>query len=149
MPISALGHGYIDCWTGGFFALGLLSRLGRPAEEWEPLVRRIKDRQNADGGWSQIKDMASDARASGQALYALAHADIKSNVPAILRGQDFLAKTQRADGSWSMASRPTAPGGQGSNSLIPITGGAAAWAVLGLLRSTNDADSDAAPDRGR
>ena len=129
--------------------LVLWIRLGRLAEEWGPLVRRIKDRQNADGGWSQTNDMASDAWASGQALYALAHAGIKSNEPAILRGQDFLAKTQRADGSWSMTSRPTAPGGQGSNSLIPITGGAGAWAVLGLVRSINGADSDAAPGRGR
>jgi hypothetical protein len=48
----------------------LWNRLGRPAEEWEPLIQRIKDRQNSDGGWSQTKDMASDAWASGQALYA-------------------------------------------------------------------------------
>jgi hypothetical protein len=124
--------------------LVLWIRLGRPAEEWEPLVRRIKERQNADGGWSQTPEMASDGWASGQALYALSHAGIKSNQAAILRGQAFLVKTQRADGSWPMTSRPTAPGGQGSTSLIPITGGGSAWAVLGLVRSTHDA---AAPDR--
>src|SRR5262249_14553891 len=39
--------------------LVIWTRLGRPAKEWQPLVRRIKDRQNADGGWSQTKDMAS------------------------------------------------------------------------------------------
>jgi hypothetical protein len=128
--------------------LVLWNRLGRPAQEWEPLVRRIKDRQNADGGWSQANDMASDAWASGQALYALAHAGIKSNQEAISRGQAFLVKTQRADGSWSMTSRPTAPGGPGSTSLIPITGAGSAWAVLGLVRSSDRAKPDAAPDRG-
>jgi hypothetical protein len=51
--------------------LVIWKRLDRPAEEWQPLVRRIKERQNADGGWSQTKDMASDAWATGQALYAL------------------------------------------------------------------------------
>src|SRR5262249_36191882 len=45
--------------------LVLWNRLGRPAKEWQPLVQRIKDRQNADGGWSQTKDMASDAWATG------------------------------------------------------------------------------------
>jgi hypothetical protein len=57
--------------------LVLWRRLGRPAEEWEPLVRRIKERQNADGGWSQTKDMASDAWATGQAMDALARAGIE------------------------------------------------------------------------
>lgn len=128
--------------------LVLWIRLGRPAEEWEPLVRRIVDRQNADGGWSQTPDMASDGWASGQALYALSYAGNKSNQAAIQRGQAFLVKTQRADGSWSMISRPTMPGGQGSTSLIPITGGGSAWAVLGLVRSTQGAEPAGAPDSG-
>jgi hypothetical protein len=127
--------------------LVLWNRLGRQAEEWEPLVRRIKDRQNADGGWSQTNDMASDAWATGQALYALAHAKIKSNDDAISRGHAFLIEAQNADGSWSMTSRPTEPGGQGSTSLIPITGAGSAWAVMGLVRSTDQAAPGA--DRGQ
>ena len=91
--------------------LVLWRRLGRPAEEWEPLVRRIKERQNADGGWSQTKDMASDAWATGQALYALAHAGIQPDEPVIARAHAFLIKTQRDDGSWPMTSRPVKPGG--------------------------------------
>jgi hypothetical protein len=55
--------------------------------------------------------------------------------PVIARGQDFLIKTQREDGSWPMTSRPTKLGGEGSKSLIPITGAGSAWAVLGLVRS--------------
>jgi hypothetical protein len=122
--------------------LVLWNRLGRPIEEWEPLIRRILDRQNADGGWSQTNDMVSDAWASGQTLYALAHAGLKSNEASneasIVRGQAFLVTTQRADGAWPMTSRPTAPGDPGSTSLIPITGAGSAWAVLGLVRSTSE-----------
>ncbi len=115
--------------------LVLWTKLGRPVEEWQPLVQRIKARQNADGGWSQTQDMASDAWATGQALYALAYAGIKSDAPVITRAQAFLIKTQRADGSWPMTSRPVKPGGEGSKSLIPITGAGCAWAILGLVRS--------------
>jgi squalene-hopene/tetraprenyl-beta-curcumene cyclase len=115
--------------------LVLWTRLGRPAEEWKPLVRRIKERQNADGGWSQTKDMASDAWATGQALYALANAGINPDDPVITRAHAFLVKTQRDDGSWPMTSRPVKPGGEGCKSLIPITGAGSAWAILGLVRS--------------
>jgi hypothetical protein len=115
--------------------LVLWRRLDRPKEEWAPLVQRIRDRQNADGGWSQAADMASDAWATGQALYALAHADVPPDDPAVAQACAFLIKTQRDDGSWPMTSRPIKPGGTGSTSLIPITGGGSAWAVLGLVRS--------------
>jgi hypothetical protein len=115
--------------------LVLWKRLGRPAEEWQPLVRRIKERQNADGGWSQTKDMASDAWATGQALFALAHAGIRPDEPVITRAHAFLIKTQRHDGSWPMTSRPVKPRGKGCNSLIPITGAGSALAILGLVRS--------------
>jgi hypothetical protein len=113
----------------------LWKRLNRPAHDWQPLVRRIIVRQNPDGGWSQTKDMASDAWATGQALYALACAGIKAKDPIITRGHAFLIKTQREDGSWPMISRPAKPGGEGSKSLIPITGAGSAWAILGLVRS--------------
>jgi hypothetical protein len=110
-------------------------RLNRPAGEWEPLVRDVKRRQNADGGWSQAKDMPSDAWATGQAMYALALAGAKPDEPVITRAQAFLVKTQRGDGSWLMTSRPIKPGGAGSKSLDPITCAGSAWAVLGLVRS--------------
>src|SRR5262249_52424770 len=44
----------------------LWTRLGRPASEWQPWAELIRSRQNADGGWSQTPEMASDAWATGQ-----------------------------------------------------------------------------------
>jgi hypothetical protein len=107
----------------------------RLAEEWQSLVKRIRERQNPDSGWSQAEGMASDAWATGQALYALGQARVKPDAPVLTRAQGFLIRTQRDDGSWPMASRPVKPGGQGSKCLIPITGARSAWAVLGLVRS--------------
>lgn len=117
--------------------LVLNRRLGRSAEELAPLAERIRARQNPDGGWNQAPMMASDAWATGQALYALAHvaAPDESTARAVARGQAFLVRTQEANGSWPMSSRPIEPGGAGSNSLVPITGAGAAWAVLGLVRT--------------
>jgi hypothetical protein len=129
--------------------LVLLRRLGRPPEEWQPLVQRIEQRQNNDGGWSQTKEMLSDAWATGQALYALAHAGIKPDAPVIARAHAFLIRTQREDGSWQMTSRPAKPGGEGSKSLIPITGAGSAWAVLGLVRSRDEAGQEPDGTRSR
>lgn len=110
-------------------------RLGRPATELEPLVKRLKERQNSDGGWSQSEGMASDAWGTGQALYALTVAGATASDPVIERAQSFLVKTQREDGSWPMTSRPIPPATEGAKSLIPITGGGSSWAVIGLARS--------------
>ncbi len=115
--------------------LVLWTRLGRPREEWIPLTRRIQGRQREDGGWSQTAEGSSDAWATGQALYALAHSKLPDGEDAITRGRAFLLKTQREDGSWPMASRPQTPGGEGADSLIPITGAGSAWAVLGLVKT--------------
>jgi Squalene-hopene cyclase N-terminal domain len=115
--------------------LVLCRRLHRPEVEMKPLVEHICNRQNIDGGWSQAKDMSSDAWATGQALYALALAGLGNNESHVARAHAFLIQSQRTDGSWPMTSRPIKSGGQGSTSLVPITGAGTAWAVIGLARS--------------
>lgn len=115
--------------------LVLWQRLGRPAVECESLLKHLQSKQNADGGWGQTKEMPSDAWATGQAIYALSHAGLKPDDVSIARARDFLVRTQRHDGSWSMTSRPAKPGGEGAQNLIPITGAGSAWAVIGLARS--------------
>jgi hypothetical protein len=68
--------------------------------------RALLRQQQADGGWSQLPTLASDAYATGQALVALHHAGALRPIdPAYRRGIDFLLGTQLADGSWYVKSR--------------------------------------------
>jgi ankyrin repeat protein len=65
--------------------------------------------QRADGGWSQLPSMQSDAYATGQMLVALAHSGVvPATHPAYRRGVQFLLKTQAADGSWFVRTRAVA-----------------------------------------
>jgi len=61
--------------------------------------------QQADGGWSQRAELATDAYATGLTLYALKESG--SDVPASVgeRASQYLRSTQRADGSWYVRSR--------------------------------------------
>ncbi|MDB5313996.1 MAG: hypothetical protein JWO38_8198 [Gemmataceae bacterium] len=112
----------------------LWTRLGRPAKEREAIATRLAGRQNADGGWGQEEGAASDAYATGQALYALAAKGTKADDPAVRKAVAFLVKAQEKDGSWAMASRPGGPGGKAARNVAPITFAGTAWAVLGLVR---------------
>ena len=72
----------------------------------ESAGRALVAMQRADGGWSQIPTLESDAYATGQALVALAESGaMPVSSPAYKRGVDFLVKTQYADGSWLVRSR--------------------------------------------
>jgi hypothetical protein len=121
----------------------LVTRLGGRDAEAAALADWLVEHQGKDGGWQQTPEMASDAYATGQTLYALALADSNKHRDAIRRGQEFLIKTQADDGSWPMTSRPAKPGDAGAKNLVPIKGAAAAWAVIGLARSESHADQPA------
>ena len=71
----------------------------------EPEIADFLKRQNKDGGWSQLKDLPSDAYATGQALYILSLAGIKKDRAEIQRGVAFLVDNQKEDGSWPMVRR--------------------------------------------
>jgi hypothetical protein len=115
---------------GRNFRLWMNLRAGKSAGELTRLIETITAEQNADGGWSQTPELASDAYATGQTLYVLARAGAKPDATVLRRGVDFLIRTQREDGSWPMLSRVHA------KNLSPITGAGTAWAVLGLIRSS-------------
>jgi len=99
-------------------------------------IERIVAKQNADGGWSQVKDAPSDAWATGQTLYVLSPAGRKPDDPAVRKAREFLVKTQLADGSWLMKSRPKGPEMKSAKNLEPITYSGTSWALLGLIRSS-------------
>jgi N-acyl-D-amino-acid deacylase len=72
-------------------------------------IRRARDAvlaaQHDDGGWSPRDDMASDAYATGQALWTLHVADLPATHPAYERGVRYLLGTQHDDGSWKVETR--------------------------------------------
>jgi len=107
-------------------------------ETIDGLVQELTSRQHEDGGWGQMPEQASDAFATGQALYALGNAGAGSEervAQEIERAREFLRQTQLADGSWLMSSRavagqePPPPEKHSEMIMYPATG----WAVLGLL----------------
>lgn len=80
-------------WTGADPAL-----VTRAAEA-------LKRGQNADGGWTQLPGMNSDAYATGQVLVALHDVGMPVTDPIYRRGIDYLLRTQEPDGSWLVHTR--------------------------------------------
>ena len=109
-------------------------RAGESVTTLEPAMDQFLRRQNKDGGWSQLKELPSDAYATGQALYVLSLAGVKNNLPEIQREVAFLVANQKDDGSWPMKRRGH-PGVTPSANLVPITYFGSAWATLGLMRA--------------
>jgi len=101
---------------------------GKP-EEVQASVKELLKRQNADGGWSQLKEMPSDAMATGQTLYVLARLGVKDQQTAVQRAQGFLVRTQAEDGSWWVPSREKGRKGLASSYY------GSAWATLGLIQT--------------
>jgi hypothetical protein len=112
----------------------LAHRLRAPAEEQQPLIAKLLERQNGDGGWSQAADIPCDSHATGQALYALLCSGLDRNSLAVRRAQAFLVKSQHKEGSWTVT-----PRGSGANLPSkndgPISYVGTGWAVAALARS--------------
>jgi Squalene-hopene cyclase C-terminal domain len=76
------------------------------ASEKDAIVKAAKelwDLQREEGGWSQTKEMASDAYATGSAMVALAEADAKATEQdSYRRSVQYLLRTQKEDGTWQV-----------------------------------------------
>jgi ankyrin repeat protein len=101
-------------------------------------VTKLAGQQREDGGWAQLPTLASDAYATGLALYALHEGGgVAVDHPAYQRGVEFLLRTQLADGSWFVASR-SFPIVAYSKSGFPhgrsqfISAAATCWATMAL-----------------
>jgi squalene cyclase len=96
--------------------------------------------QHADGGWSQIPSLASDAYATGQALNALAESGIAIKDPAYQRGVKSLLRSQLDDGTWYVRTRAV-PVQPYFDSEFPygrdqfISAAATNWATMALARA--------------
>jgi hypothetical protein len=88
-----------------FHLLGLAWANAR-REAVDKSARGLIAHQRADGGWSQLPTMQSDAYATGEALYALQAVNaVPASDPACRRGLEFLIKSQAKDGSWHVQTR--------------------------------------------
>jgi len=101
--------------------------------------------QRADGGWSQLPTMASDAYATGQALVSLVQSGaITTADPSYRRGVAFLMKTQLADGSWFVPTRalpiqPLFDAGFPHGRDAFISAAATNWATMALALAPRQA----------
>jgi len=77
-----------------------------PAAEVRATTAVLLKEQRADGGWSQLTTLDSDAYATGKAMVALVEAaSIRTGSEAYRRGVQYLLNTQHADGSWLVKTR--------------------------------------------
>jgi hypothetical protein len=93
-----------DMQDESFKLLGLVWS-GAPAAEIAEHAKRVRALQRADGGWAQLPTMASDAYATGQALYALRTGGVSTQSEAYRKGAAYLLRTQLDDGTWLVRSR--------------------------------------------
>jgi ankyrin repeat protein len=101
------------------------------------LSKDLMSLQRADGGWAQTPELASDAYATGQALYALHEAGVSTSGEAYRRGVEFLLRTQLEDGSWHVKSRaakfqPYFQSGFSHDHDQWISNSGTAWATMAL-----------------
>ena len=108
----------------------LLSKYNSPTSVHESTKELLK-RQHTNGGWGWISGQASDALATGLALYALRMVGTGDAVAdALGAGDQFLIRMQLGDGSWRV------PGTKRKADNAPTETAiywGTAWAVVGLL----------------
>lgn len=98
------------------------------AEKANQILADLLKAQHDDGGWGWQADDASDAWATGLALYALGRPDDAASSGAMERARTFLARTQRDNGSWLVE-------GKLSKNADMASYFGTAWAIIGITRT--------------
>jgi hypothetical protein len=109
------------------------------------VARKLYSMQRADGGWSQLPTMESDAYATGQTLYALYESGMSGpNDEVYQKGIDYLMKSQDQTGAWIVKTRSYGIQPFFSSDFPPydenqfISAAATNWADLALLETLPD-----------
>ena len=118
---------------------------GSSREQKLPVAQKLFAMQHADGGWSQLTTLGSDAYATGQALYALCESGMtKPSDEVYQRGISYLLKTQESTGAWYVQTRSYGIQPFFSSNFPPndesqfISAAATNWADLALLEALPD-----------
>jgi hypothetical protein len=122
-----------------FKLLGLVWSKGSRSEVSTQMTR-LRTLQRPDGGWAQLPSMASDAYATGQALYALAAGGMAARDRVYAAGSAYLLRTQLEDGSWYVRSRafgfqPYFETGFPHGTDQFISASATAWAAIAVTHT--------------
>ena len=118
---------------------------GAPASSIREKAKSLAALQRADGGWNQLPALASDAYATGEALFALGSAGrMAVSDPVFRKGVAYLLSTQAGDGSWHVKTRsiwlqPYLESGfpYGRDQFISTAG--TGWATLALTLAAEPA----------
>jgi ankyrin repeat protein len=100
-------------------------------------LRRLAFLQRGDGGWAQNPNLATDAYATGMALYTIREMGEPVSGLVYRRGVEYLLQTQQSDGSWFVGSRavklqPYFESGFAHGPDQWISSAATAWATAAL-----------------
>ena len=114
--------------------------LKAPPAEIDRQAQQVIALQRADGGWSQLPTMESDAYATGQTLYALQASGLSASASVYRRGVEYLLKTQLEDGTWFVRTRgfgfqPYFETGFPHGRSQFISAAATAWASMALAHT--------------
>jgi ankyrin repeat protein len=91
-----------------FWKLMGLAWAGTDKDAIRKSLRDVQSLQHADGGWSDMASMESNAFTTGKVLVALRAAGVSTSDAVFRRGVKFLLDTQQEDGSWHVRSRALA-----------------------------------------
>jgi outer membrane protein OmpA-like peptidoglycan-associated protein len=108
------------------FKVIALSRYGSPEQRQiaAGVIRQLEAEQDDDGGWRERPGLhASNAFATGQALYAFQEAGVSITSPEFANGVRYLLATQERSGAWT----PGETDAKRPSEFAPTM-----WAVIGL-----------------
>jgi len=111
-----------------------------PKADIDEAAAELLAAQRADGGWSQLDELETDAYATGQAMVALIMTGHR-----VERGVAYLLRTQLTDGTWHVRTR-SSPFQPLKDSGFPhgrdqwISAAGTSWAAMGLTLSQPEVD---------
>jgi hypothetical protein len=118
---------------------------GSDRDKMATVAKMLRSMQNADGGWSQLPTLGSDAYATGQTLYALHESGMDQPEDEVYqKGMSFLLKTQDESGAWIVETRSYPIQPFFSSDFPPydenqyISATASNWSVMALMEALPD-----------